>query len=320
MEVREYNSTVTVIIPVFNDEEVLPELYRRLNAVLGQITESSEIIFIDDGSGDGSMKLLEEIHSADETVKIIQLTRNFGQQNAIAAGLEYSYGELVILMDSDLQDRPEDIPVLIDAMMQSKVPMAVAGCSSRGDSSLKIAASKAFNSFANQVTSVHFVPGMRVFRVIKREIVNDLLQLSEKTATPLSLLGWMGYDYVVIDLDRDRRYAGASGYTFKRMLRLSLDRIFSFSLLPIRLSSILGVILGFSSVILALYFILQKLFFRSILPGWTSIVVILLFLLGMNFIFIGVLGEYLGRIYMEVKDRPRYVINRVIRKQKEAEK
>jgi dolichol-phosphate mannosyltransferase len=244
-------------------------------------------------------------------VTIIQLTRNFGQPNAIAAGLDYATGDLIILMDSDLQDRPEDVAVLLDALERHQAPMAIATCAARGDDPFKIAASRWFNSLANRITNVQYEPKSRVFRVMTRELADKLKEVSEKTATPLSLLSWMGSDYVTVELNRDPRYAGRSGYSLRRMLELSLDRIFSHSLLPIRLSSLFGVFLGIASILLAVYFIIQKLFLKSVLPGWTSIVVIVLFLLGMNFIFIGILGEYMGRIYMEVKNRPRYVIKTV---------
>jgi glycosyltransferase involved in cell wall biosynthesis len=309
-----YNYSLSVIIPVFNDEEALPELFRRLILELDKLTSQYEIIFVDDGSTDSSLEVLKRFSAESDAVKVMQLTRNFGQPNAITAGLEEAYNEVIVLMDSDLQDRPEDIGKLLDAMEEADVPMAVAGCSKREDSSIKIAASKVFNSFSNRVTSVQFASGVRVFRAMRREIVNEVLKFQEVTATPLSLLGWMGYDHIVVDLERDRRYAGSSGYTFRRMLKLSLDRIFSYSLFPIRLAGILGVILGCASILLAIYFVIQKLFLKNILPGWTSIVVIVLFLSGMNFIFIGILGEYLGRIYMEVKKRPRYVVKKIFKK------
>ena len=313
---QKYNFSLSVIIPVFDDEEVLPELYKRLRASLEKLTSDWEIIFVDDGSSDGSLRVLTDLQAGDDSIKVIQLTRNFGQPNAISAGLEHAQGDVIVLMDSDLQDRPEDIEKLLEAMLENNVPMAVACWSSRKDNPLKVAASSLFNALANRITSVHYIPRSRVFRVIRREILEELKAFPEKTATSLSLLYWMGHNYAVVDLDRDPRYAGSSGYTLTRMLKLSLDRIFSYSLMPIRLASVLGVCLGIISVLLAVYFTIQKLFFMRVVPGWTSIVVIMLFLLGMNFIFIGIIGEYLGRIYIETKNRPKYVIKQVYQKKK----
>ena len=309
--------SLSVVIPVFNDAEALPELYRRLQAVLPDLSSRYDIIFVDDGSCDRSVEVLRELQARHDAITIVALTRNFGQPNAIAAGLDQATGEVIILMDSDLQDRPEDIGKLIEALERENVPAAIARWSDRKDNAFKIAASRIFNAVANKITSVHHLPRTRAFRAIKRNLVEELKAFPEKTATSLSLLCWMGYDYAVVDLVRDERYAGSSGYTVPRMLKLSLDRIFSYSLLPIRLSSILGVILGIVSVLMATYFVIQKLFLMKVVPGWTSIVVIMLFLLGMNFIFIGIIGEYLGRIYIETKGRPKYVIKHIYSKDKD---
>jgi glycosyltransferase involved in cell wall biosynthesis len=317
MRSHQYQLSLSVVIPVYNDEEVLPELHRRLHSALNRLCPAYELIFVDDGSRDRSLHVLTELQADHDSIKVIQLTRNFGQPNAIAAGLEYAEGDVIVLMDSDLQDRPEDIQKLLDAMIEHNVPMAIARWATRKDNLIKVAASKLFNAIANKITNVHYISRSRVFRVMKREIIKEVKQFPEKTATSVSLLYWMGCGFVTVDLDRDPRYAGSSGYTWGKMLKLSLDRIFSYSLFPIRLSSILGVILGISSVLLAIYFVVQKLFLMRVVPGWTSIVVILLFLLGMNFIFLGIIGEYLGRIYIETKNRPKYVIKKVYHRTEE---
>lgn len=313
----QFSYSLSVVIPVFNDAEALPELCRRLLAVLPDLSSRYDIIFVDDGSRDRSVEVLRKLQAGHDAIKVVQLTRNFGQPNAIAAGLDQATGEVIVLMDSDLQDRPEDIGKLIEALERENVPAAIARWSDRKDNALKIAASRIFNAVANKITSVRHLPRTRAFRAVRRELVEELKAFPEKTATSLSLLCWMGYDYAVVDLVRDERYAGSSGYTVPRMLKLSLDRIFSYSLLPIRLSSVLGVILGIVSVLLAVYFVIQKLFLMKVVPGWTSIVVIMLFLLGMNFIFIGIIGEYLGRIYIETKGRPKYVIKHIYSKERD---
>jgi polyisoprenyl-phosphate glycosyltransferase len=314
MQSYRFTHSLSVIIPVYNDQEVLPELQRRLRAVLDQLAPNTEIIFVDDGSQDGSLRVLLNLQAQDGTIKIVQLTRNFGQPNALDAGLEAAQGEILVLMDSDLQDRPEDIGTLIEAMIKANVPMAVARWSTRQDSRLKVFTSRAFNALANRITNIRQAPRTRVFRVLKRDLLEDLKRLEEKSSTTLSLLYWLGHDFTVVDLVRDPRWAGSSSYTLKKMVKLSLDRIFSYSLLPIRLASLLGVALGFLSILMALYFIIHKLVLQRVVPGWTSLVVIILFLMGMNFIFMGVIGEYLGRIYLETKNRPKYVVKKVFQK------
>ncbi len=308
MDVPKYNFSLSVVIPVFNDEEALLELYRRLLEALKRLSSTYEIIFVDDGSRDDSVRVLRELQRQDASMKILELSRNFGQPNAISAGMDASSGDILVLMDSDLQDRPEDIELLLEAMLQNHASMAIARWSHRGDNPLRVAASNIFNALANKITSVRYVPRTRVFRVMKREVFESLRQFPEKTATSLSLLNWMGCDFVVVELNRDSRYAGKSGYTLGRILKLSLDRIFSHSLFPIRLASVLGIFLGLISVLLAAYFVIQKLFLMKVVPGWTSIVVIILFLQGMSFLFMGIIGEYLGRIYIEAKKRPKYIV------------
>jgi polyisoprenyl-phosphate glycosyltransferase len=311
MQPLPYDFHLSVVIPVYNDEEVLPELQRRLGAVLEKLTDRYEAIFVDDGSRDRSFRVLRELQVQHPWMKIVQLTRNFGQSAAIDAALEIAAGELIVLMDSDLQDRPEDIPALIEAMLERDAPLAIARWSTRDDTRFKVLASRAFNAVANKVTDVRYLPRGRAFRVMRREVVDQLRNLPEKTATSLGLLYWLGYDLAAVDLPRDSRYAGRSGYTLRRLMKLSVDRLFSHSLFPIRIASLLGITLGIISLLLAAYFVIQKLFLEKVVPGWTSIVVIVLFLQGISFIFMGIIGEYLGRIYVETKNRPKYVVKRI---------
>jgi dolichol-phosphate mannosyltransferase len=241
------------------------------------------------------------------------LARNFGQANAIAAGLDHISKEVTVIMDSDLQDPPEDIPLLIDAMIDKNVSMAVARWITRKDNAFKIGASRFFHFLSNKITDLHHMPGLGVFRAMTRPVVDALKQIPEKTATSISILYWMGFDYTVVDLHRDERYAGTTGYTLRKMVRISFDRIFSFSLFPIRLASIVGVFLGLSSIGLAIYYVCRKFIYQNIVPGWTSLVVLILFLFGINFIFLGIIGEYLGRIFLETKQRPKYIVAEIHR-------
>lgn len=311
MPAPRYPFSLSVIVPVFNDAETLVELHRRLQAVLPHLTSRYEIIFIDDGSTDRSLEVLRNLSAPPATIKIVQLIRNFGQPSATAAGLDLSNGEVVVLMDSDLQDRPEDIEKLLEVLERDQVMMAIARWSDRKDNVLRIAASRLFNFLANRITNVPHLPRARAFRALRREAVEALKALPEKTATPLNLLCWMGYRYSVVDLVRDERYAGASGYTFSRVLQLSLNRVFSHSLLPIRLASYLGFLLIIGSLLTAAYLLIQSLSADSTIPGLVLFLDLILFLLGWNFLFLGILGEYLGRIYTEVRHRPKYIIKKI---------
>jgi len=297
----------SVIIPVFNDEEVLNELYSRIIPVLSSFGNNYEIIFIDDGSKDRSFELLQAIYYKDKNVKVLKQSRNFGQANSILAGLEYSKGEIIIIMDSDLQDRPEDIPVLITAVKNNNVSMAIAKWESREDSLKKKLASWFFYNFSQWATDIRYEKGLGVFRAVKRDSIKELLNVPEITGTILSLIYWSGISYVSVPLIREKRFAGVSGYNLSKMLQLSAQRIFSYSVFPMKLMTRTGVLVGSLSILAGAYYILRKLLFDNVLPGWTSLIVVVSFLFGINFIFMGLLGEYIGRIYLETKKRPRYV-------------
>ncbi len=307
-----YTNSLSIVIPIYNDQEVIAELLRRLTAVVETIVPEYEIILVDDGSRDNSWAIMQEERAQRAHLRIARLSRNFGQQNAIAAGLSLTTKELIVLMDSDLQDRPEDIPVLIDALLANEqATMAIAQWEERKDSRMKIAVSRLFQNVSNAITDIHTMPRLGIFRVMKKSVVEELRRFPEKTATAVSLLYFIGSKYVAVPLKRDARFAGKSGYNLKKMLALTFARIFSFSMFPIRIVTYMGAILCVGSMIAALALIIYKLV-GNVVAGWTSMMVLMLFLFGLNFAFLGVLGEYIGRIFLETKQRPNFIIESVL--------
>ncbi len=300
------------MIPIYNDEEVIPELLRRLTAVVESIVSDYEIILVDDGSRDRSWEIMQEERAKRDYLRIARLSRNFGQQNSIAAGLSLTTKELIVLMDSDLQDRPEDIPVLIDALLaDSEATMAIAQWEQRQDSRMKIAVSRLFQRVSNSITDIHTMPRLGIFRVMRKSVVEELRRFPEKTATAVSLLYYIGHKYVAVPLKRDARFAGKSGYNLSKMLSLTFARIFSFSMFPIRMVTYMGAFLCIGSMLAACGLIIYKLV-GNVVTGWTSMMVLMLFLFGLNFAFLGILGEYIGRIFLETKQRPNFIIEQVI--------
>jgi dolichol-phosphate mannosyltransferase len=310
---------ISVLIPVFNDEQVLNELIKRLIPLLESISNDFEIVFVDDGSRDDSFKILQGFAQQDERLLLIKLARNFGQQNSIAAGLEHANGDIVVIMDSDLQDRPEDIPHLLKAMENEQKDMAIAKWITRNDSFKKKFFSSIFFKVSKRITKLNHEPGLGVFRAIRRSALEQIINIPEKTGTILSLMYWSGIDYAVVELSRDPRFAGSSGYNLRKMLKLTADRIFSYSLFPIRIASTIGVIIGMLSFLFGIALIIRRVLFENVAAGWTSTLVILSFLFGLNFFFLGIIGEYLGRIYLETKQRPKYIISRIIKSDKNDE-
>ena len=307
-----YKQSISVVVPIYNDSEVIHELIKRLSPVLESITADYEIILVDDGSRDDSWLQMLAVRQANASIKAVRLSRNFGQQSAIAAGLSLTSKELIVLMDSDLQDRPEDIPVLIDALLaDEKATMAIAQWEERKDSRLKLAVSRLFQRVSNSITEIHTMPRLGIFRVMKKSVVEELRNFPEKTATTVSLLYYIGSRYVAVPLKRDARFAGKSGYNLSKMLALTFARIFSFSMFPIRIVTYLGALLCVGSMIAALTLIIYKLV-GNVVAGWTSMMVLMLFLFGLNFAFLGVLGEYIGRIFLETKQRPKFMIDEIV--------
>lgn len=307
-----YKQSISVVVPIYNDSEVIHELIKRLGPVLESITADYEIILVDDGSRDDSWLQMLTVRQANASIKAVRLSRNFGQQSAIAAGLSLTSKELIVLMDSDLQDRPEDIPVLIDALLaDEKATMAIAQWEERKDSRFKLAVSRLFQRVSNSITEIHTMPRLGIFRVMKKSVVDELRNFPEKTATTVSLLYYIGSRYVAVPLKRDARFAGKSGYNLSKMLSLTFARIFSFSMFPIRIVTYLGALLCVGSMMAALALIIYKLV-GNVVAGWTSMMVLMLFLFGLNFAFLGVLGEYIGRIFLETKQRPKFMIDEIV--------
>ena len=307
-----YKQSISVVVPIYNDSEVIHELIKRLSPVLESITADYEVILVDDGSRDDSWLQMLAVRQANASIKAVRLRRNFGQQSAIAAGLSLTSKELIVLMDSDLQDRPEDIPVLIDALLaDEKATMAIAQWEERKDSRFKLAVSRLFQRVSNSITEIHTMPRLGIFRVMKKSVVEELRNFPEKTATTVSLLYYIGSRYVAVPLKRDARFAGKSGYNLSKMLALTFARIFSFSMFPIRIVTYLGALLCVGSMVAALALIIYKLV-GNVVAGWTSMMVLMLFLFGLNFAFLGVLGEYIGRIFLETKQRPKFMIDEIV--------
>ena len=307
-----YTQSISVVVPIYNDQEVIAELHRRLRPVLEAITDRYELILVDDGSRDRSWEEMLQVRRSNEHVRAVRLSRNFGQQSAIAAGLSLTSNDLIVLMDSDLQDRPEDIPTLIDALLADpQAMMAIAQWEERKDSRMKLAVSRLFQRVSNSITEIHTVPRLGIFRVMKKSVVEELRNFPEKTATTVSLLYYIGSRYVAVPLKRDARFAGKSGYNLSKMLALTFARIFSFSMFPIRMVTYMGAFLCIGSMVAALALVIYKLV-GNVVTGWTSMMVLMLFLFGMNFAFLGILGEYIGRIFLETKQRPKFMIGEIV--------
>jgi len=301
----------SVVIPVFNEEESLESLYHRLSRVLKTLFKDYEIIFVDDGSTDNSLKLINEFRETDERIKIIIFSRNFGHQIAITAGIDYTCGGVVIVMDADLQDPPEVIPQLVEKWKEG-YDTIYAIRESRKDPVLKRAIAFAFYRILQRMSDIDIPVDAGDFRLMNREVVDILKAMPERNRFVRGLASWVGFRQSSIRYARDRRYTGKSKYTLWKLAKLAFDGVTSFSRFPLRLATYLGLVVSLVSFVYTAKIIIDTLLFGRIVPGWTSLMAAVLFLGGVQLVVIGIVGGYIGRVYVEVQQRPLYLIKEKI--------
>jgi polyisoprenyl-phosphate glycosyltransferase len=300
---------VTIVIPVYNEAEVLPTLYDRLTRVLEGLVESYEIIFVNDGSQDDSALFLRDFQARDARVKFLNFSRNFGHQIAITAGLDYSSGQAVVVMDADLQDPPEVIPQLIEQWHKGYDVVFAVRAKRQGEGLFKRATAAIFYRLFRYMTATEIPLDAGDFRLMSRRAVEALQSIRERNRFIRGLAGWIGFRQTSVTYVRDVRQAGETKYPLKKMLRFALNGLMSFSLVPLQLASYLGFLISSIGFFYIVYAIGLKLFTDQVVLGWTSVMVAVLFLGGVQLVSLGIIGEYIGRIYEEVKQRPLYVVD-----------
>jgi dolichol-phosphate mannosyltransferase len=302
---------ISLVIPVYNEVEVLSVLYHRLTQVMEGLGESYEIIFVNDGSEDGSLPLLRDLRAGDERVKILGLSRNFGHQVAITAGLDHSSGQAVVVLDADLQDPPEVIPQLVDQWRKGYDIVFAVREKRRGEGLFKRATAALFYRLLRRLTSTEIPVDAGDFRLMSRKAVDTLKSIRERSRFIRGLSGWIGFQQTSVPYVRDVRYAGTTKYPLKKMVRFAFNGLLSFSSVPLQLASYLGFAVSSASFVYIAYALWLKLFTDHTILGWTSVMVAVLFLGGVQLLCLGIVGEYIGRIYDEVKQRPLYIVDEV---------
>jgi polyisoprenyl-phosphate glycosyltransferase len=300
--------TISIVIPVFNEAESLPLLFDHLKPVLQALPYTFEIVFVDDGSTDQTYQLIKEHQRHDRRVKALSFSRNFGHQAALTAGLQYATGDAVITMDGDLQHPPSLIPSLIEKWREGFQIVFTTREATADEPLLKKITSRLFYRIINAFSDTPVQPFGADFRLLDRKVVNSLNTLEERDRFLRGLIGWMGFASVGVPFTADARVAGTSKYSTKKMVKLAVDGITSFSAAPLHFVTYLGLIVSFFSFLYGLYSIYAYFFTSRTIPGWTSILVAVLFLGGVQLISIGFLGEYLIRVYNEAKGRPLFII------------
>lgn len=302
----------SVVIPVYNEAEVLPLCCCRTTQVLEGMGEPYEIIFVDDGSSDASPMLLRELRAKDTRVKFVSFSRNFGHQIAITAGLDYSTGQAVVVMDADLQDPPEVIPRLVEQWRKGYDIVFAVREERRGEGLLKRMTAALFYRLLRRLTATEIPVDTGDFRLMSRRAVEALKALRERNRFVRGLACWIGFRQTRVTFARAVRHAGETKYPLAKMLRFALDGLTSFSYAPIRLATYLGFTASGISLIYIVYAFWLKLSTSRTVLGWTSIIVAVFFVGGIQLITLGIIGEYIGRIYEEVKQRPLYLVDEAV--------
>ena len=299
---------ISVIVPLYNESESIEHLFARLTPVLQQLDASYEIICINDGSQDDTLKRLIELRQKYPAIKIVNLSRNFGKEIALTAGIDYASGEAVIPIDADLQDPPELIVKLIAKWREGYDVVYATRRSRQGETWLKKVSAIAFYQTIGKMSRVPIPSNTGDFRLLDRRVVEAIKKLPERTRFMKGLFAWVGYKQTSILFDREPRYRGQTTWSYWKLWNFALDGIISFSFLPLKVWSYVGVTISFISLLYALMLVIRTLLFGVDVPGYASLMVAILFLGGIQLITLGVLGEYLGRVYEEVKGRPLYLV------------
>ena len=301
---------ISVVIPIFNEVSIISELHRRLAATLDRMALTAELVFVDDGSTDGSLECLHQLADADSRVSVVRLSRNFGLHAAVMAGLKQASGKAVVVMDADLQDPPEIIPYFLDKWRKGyEVVYGVK--TKRKEHVVRRFLFSAFYHLQGYLTDIPTPREAGLFALMDRRVVDVLCRMPESNKYIPGLRAWVGFRQVGVHYERDARYAGKPRQTLTRLVRLAMDGIISFSYLPLRLAAYLGVVVATGAFLLMAVVLYFKLFTDKAILGWASIIVAILFLGGIQLIMIGVIGEYIGRIYDEAKQRPYYIVDSV---------
>ncbi|MFN2507486.1 MAG: glycosyltransferase family 2 protein [Chthoniobacterales bacterium] len=303
---------ISIVLPCYNEDAVLRETHRRLSEAAGKIAGAAlEFIYVDDGSGDGTAAVLRELSLADNRVRVLRLSRNFGQQIATTAGLEHAAGEAVVIMDADLQDPPELIEQMY-ARWREGYDVAFGQRAERaGESTFKLWSAKAFYRLVNALSRVHMPEDTGDFRLMDRKVVAALLRMPERDRFLRGMITWVGFRQLAVPYRRDPRYAGKTKYPLLGMVRLAANAVFSFSVAPLRLAVVSGFVVIGLALLGIVYAVILRFFFdpSQWVRGWASIFVAILFMGGVQLVSLGIIGEYIGRIYREVKQRPLYLVH-----------
>jgi glycosyltransferase involved in cell wall biosynthesis len=300
--------TISIVVPCFNEEQTIPIFYKTVTSVLAEIGIKYEFLFIDDGSHDLTAKVVRNIRTTDLRVSLISFSRNFGKEAALLAGLEHAVGDAVIVMDADLQDPPELLPQLIEGWQEGYDTVYTRRVDREGEPPIRSWFARQFYSVINKLSNIQIVDGARDYRIMSRRVVDNILRLRERTRFCKGLFIWVGFSEKCIEFKNISRVAGRSSWSFWKLFNYAIEGIVSFSTAPLRLATYIGVSLGLLALIYMLFRIVDTILYGNPVSGYPSLVSIILFSTGVQLVFLGIIGEYLSRMFNEIKARPHYFV------------
>jgi len=300
---------ISIVVPLYNEEKNIRLMYDRLVSSILKITSNFEIIYVNDGSNDNSFLELVKLSNEDERVKYINFSRNFGHQIAVTAGLDYSKGAAVVIIDGDLQDPPEVIPEMYAKHKEGFEVVYGQRLKRKGDNFFKKITAKYFYRILKKITSINIPLDTGDFRLIDRKIVNDLKNMPEQNKFLRGQIAWLGYRQTSVFFERDERKFGETGYPFSKMLKFALDGITGFSDVPLQFVTKTGIFISFISFLVILYAIFSHFILERTITGWTSLIISSMFIGGVQLISVGIIGEYISRINKNVQNRPLYIVS-----------
>jgi len=303
---------LSLVLPVYNEEEVLPALLEQLGRLLDGLKVGAEVVFVNDGSRDRTLELLRAAAAADGRMRILNLSRNFGHQPAITAGLDHALGEAVVVMDADLQDPPEVVHALVARWQEGFDVVHARRRSREGDTWFKSFTARAFYRLFDSIVPIPTVQDAGDFRLMSRRVVMAMRGLEETHRFLRGLVAWVGFRQTVVEYDRPERGAGTSKFSVGKMARFAMDGITSFSTLPLRLATYAGLAVGAVAVAVAVWAAIEHFVRHVTVQGWTSLIIVVALIAAVQFVLIGIVGSYVGRIYEEVKRRPLYIVSEEI--------
>lgn len=301
---------LSIIVPAYNEQEVIEEFHKRTAAVLDGLTDmDGEIIYINDGSRDATLAILIRLLQEDERVQVLDLSRNFGKEAAMTAGIDHANGDAVVVIDADLQDPPELIPEMIREWKSGYHVVCMQRQSRDGETALKKATAHGFYTLMGRMGQIRIPENVGDFRLMSRQAVDALKQLPERTRFMKGLFAWVGYKTKLMQYKRDARFAGVTKFNYWRLWNFALEGITSFTVAPLKIASYVGMLTALVSMAYGVFVLGKAFLYGDPVPGYPSLMVVILFLGGMQLLAIGIVGEYLGRMFIESKQRPLYLLN-----------